>query len=234
MSVLTSACTHGTRHPVHGHAKHSEPCANHPVGATRSRFVRAGRDGSADRVSWSPRPWSSRQRSQGRLAQRESASFTPKRSLVRSQYRPPALPQVRDTLAPLEMPERSPSWRPQIVLALFSVIATLIGRQLSSDWQLTRPSGQAPVVSPPARTLDASGPDDRGVRAGTAPAPKYLSYPPGLMMTHFTSSTDSQQSRSRSPAFQPTRTWSRVHRVARAGHHSSRSAHTMRAITGMD
>jgi hypothetical protein len=30
-----------------------------------------------------PRPW------RGRLAQRESASFTPRRSLVRSQYRPP-------------------------------------------------------------------------------------------------------------------------------------------------
>jgi hypothetical protein len=31
----------------------------------------------------------------GRLAQRESASFTPRRSLVRSQYRPPMLGQVR-------------------------------------------------------------------------------------------------------------------------------------------
>src|SRR5487761_571169 len=31
----------------------------------------------------------------GRLAQRESASFTPRRSLVRSQYRPPALAQIR-------------------------------------------------------------------------------------------------------------------------------------------
>src|ERR1700753_3894661 len=36
----------------------------------------------ADAV-WSSHP--------GRLAQRESASFTPKRSLVRSQYRPPQL-----------------------------------------------------------------------------------------------------------------------------------------------
>jgi hypothetical protein len=33
-----------------------------------------------------PRPW------RGRLAQRESASFTPRRSLVRSQYRPPRSP----------------------------------------------------------------------------------------------------------------------------------------------
>src|SRR6266567_7165128 len=30
----------------------------------------------------------------GRLAQRESASFTPRRSLVRSQYRPPKQPQL--------------------------------------------------------------------------------------------------------------------------------------------
>ena len=229
LSVLTSARTQGTRHPGHGHAECPEPNPNHPVGPTRWRAARWS--GRTPAIGYRGRRGRGRK---GRLAQRESASFTPKRSLVRSQYRPPALPQVRDTLAPLEMPERSPSWLPQIVLALFSVIATLIGRQLSSDWQLTRPSGQAPVVSPPARTLDASGPDDRGVRAGTAPAPKYLSYPPGLMMTRFTSSTDSQQSRSRSPAFQPTRTWSRVHRVARAGHHSSRSAHTMRAITGMD
>ena len=35
----------------------------------------------------------------GRLAQRESASFTPKRSLVRSQYRPPASQQVRARMA---------------------------------------------------------------------------------------------------------------------------------------
>jgi hypothetical protein len=31
----------------------------------------------------------------GRLAQRESASFTPRRSLVRSQYRPRVLPAQR-------------------------------------------------------------------------------------------------------------------------------------------
>ena len=33
----------------------------------------------------------------GRLAQRESASFTPRRSLVRSQYRPPGIDQVRSS-----------------------------------------------------------------------------------------------------------------------------------------
>src|ERR671914_2954348 len=32
----------------------------------------------------------------GRLAQRESASFTPKRSLVRSQYRPPAFQELTE------------------------------------------------------------------------------------------------------------------------------------------
>ena len=36
----------------------------------------------------------------GRLAQRESASFTPRRSLVRSQYRPPAFMQVSPGIAP--------------------------------------------------------------------------------------------------------------------------------------
>src|SRR4030095_16909968 len=35
----------------------------------------------------------------GRLAQRESASFTPKRSLVRSQYRPPSIFAARRPLS---------------------------------------------------------------------------------------------------------------------------------------
>src|SRR5690606_29803088 len=41
-------------------------------------FLASGKGGGPDR----------RRTEQGRLAQRESASFTPKRSLVRSQYRP--------------------------------------------------------------------------------------------------------------------------------------------------
>jgi hypothetical protein len=44
----------------------------------------------------------------GRLAQRESASFTPRRSLVRSQYRPPRKPQVTDHVSVIgqEIPSR--------------------------------------------------------------------------------------------------------------------------------
>jgi hypothetical protein len=71
-------------------------------------FPPAGLPGPAGRrVRWRPRPvmpgpdrrcatlwWlrgSSPPRDPGRLAQRESASFTPRRSLVRSQYRPPGI-----------------------------------------------------------------------------------------------------------------------------------------------
>ena len=41
-------------------------------------------------LSWGPAPKGQRVTGGGRLAQRESASFTPRRSLVRSQYRPPS------------------------------------------------------------------------------------------------------------------------------------------------
>src|SRR6478736_6083081 len=53
-------------------------------------FVCRGWVGCSDRAAGSGKVAAARHvRGPGRLAQRESASFTPKRSLVRSQYRPP-------------------------------------------------------------------------------------------------------------------------------------------------
>ena len=66
-------------------------CRVHPIGVQNPRRT----------VKWGGR-WASGKVSSarlaagsGRLAQRESASFTPKRSLVRSQYRPQAFMQIR-------------------------------------------------------------------------------------------------------------------------------------------
>ena len=71
-----------------------------PVQAGGPRVVRSGRSARSARIRQEPGPRCANlceptveaaeaAAGEGRLAQRESASFTPRRSLVRSQYRPP-------------------------------------------------------------------------------------------------------------------------------------------------
>ena len=82
----------------------------HPIGVHRVPGEQCCGDVGGHRVTCPLPDW---QAGSGRLAQRESASFTPKRSLVRSQYRPPyhcrseALQAVLDMLCGRVRPHES-------------------------------------------------------------------------------------------------------------------------------
>ena len=72
-------------------------CGTRPRAAEREHALPYGSAGRACRGAQPPA--GGHTTSGGRLAQRESASFTPRRSLVRSQYRPPSSPASCDLAA---------------------------------------------------------------------------------------------------------------------------------------
>ena len=87
LQSTASTCFRYLRHAGRGNTSH--PCPVHPGRVPWAAEMRYPMEAPGRGCGGDLDPIGQHRTSGGRLAQRESASFTPRRSLVRSQYRPP-------------------------------------------------------------------------------------------------------------------------------------------------